>query len=87
MENRAELVPPGAALLVQLTDWALLPHLLRYESASHLLQMLSDLSLDDLLEVSRRMASHYTKLLVASTNFWRALIMSLMDRDSSMWKG
>ena len=88
MENRAELVTPGAAFWVQLTDWALLPHLLRYESASHLLQMLSDLSLDDLLEVSRRMASHYTKLLVASTNFWRALIMSLVeDRDSSIWKG
>eukprot|EP00435_Cladocopium_sp_Y103_P076261 s154_g85.t1 len=87
MENRAELVTPGAAFWVQLTDWALLPHLLRYESASHLLQILLDLSLDDLLEVSRRMASHYTRLLVASTNFWRALIMSLVDRDSSIWKG
>ena len=87
MENRAELVTPGAAFWVQLTDWALLPHLLRYESVPHLLQILSQLSLDELLEISRRMASHYTKLLVASTNFWRAVITSLVDQDCSIWKG
>lgn len=88
MENRAQLISPGAAFWVQLTDWALLPHLLRYESVPHLLQILSDLSLDDLLEISRRMAGHYAKLLVASTNFWRAVVMSMVeDHDASKWKG
>eukprot|EP00438_Fugacium_kawagutii_P016328 Skav212448 [mRNA] locus=scaffold1094:264444:268601:- [translate_table: standard] len=88
MEDRAQLVSPGAAFWVQLTDWALLPHLLRYESVPHLLQILSELSLDDLLEISRKMAGHYAKLLVASTNFWRAVVMSMVeDHDASKWKG
>lgn len=86
--NRGELVTPGAAFWVQLTDWALFPHLLQYESVPHLLQILLDLSLDDLLEISRRMASHYSKLLVASTNFWRSLVISMVeDHDVSKWKG
>lgn len=45
-QDRAELITPGAAFWAQLTDWALLPHLLRYESVPQLLQMLLDLSLD-----------------------------------------
>lgn len=88
MESRNELIPPAAAFWAQLTDWALLPHIQRYESVPHLLHMLSELSLEDLLEISRRMASHYAQLLVASTNFWRAVIVSLVeDRDASKWKG
>ena len=120
-QDRAELITPGAAFWAQLTDWALLPHLLRYESVPQLLQMLLDLSLDQWLgscqwccfcvefpqelgirleatnmwrfqprlqEISRQMVSHYTKLLVASTNFWRAVVMSLVeDGDASKWKG
>lgn len=87
-QDRAELITPGAAFWAQLTDWALLPHLLRYESVPQLLQMLLDLSLDQLQEISRQMVSHYTKLLVASTNFWRAVVMSLVeDGDASKWKG
>lgn len=86
MPNRGELITPGAAFWAQLTDWALLPHLIRYESVPQLINILLTTSLEELLEISRQMASHYAKLLVASTNFWRALIMTLVEQDTSMWK-
>ncbi|CAJ1359234.1 unnamed protein product [Effrenium voratum] len=87
MENRNELLPPGAGFWVQLTDWALLPHLLHYESAGHLLSMLAELSLQELQNISARMVAHYSRLLVASVNFWRGIIQSLVEGDASRWKG
>ncbi|CAK9091800.1 unnamed protein product [Durusdinium trenchii] len=57
-------------------------------AAGEAVRMLWNLSLEELMAISERMAAHYAKLLVASVHFWRGVIISLVEeKDASMWKG
>eukprot|EP00927_Polykrikos_kofoidii_P003814 TRINITY_DN11536_c0_g1_i1.p1 TRINITY_DN11536_c0_g1~~TRINITY_DN11536_c0_g1_i1.p1 ORF type:complete len:769 (+),score=98.67 TRINITY_DN11536_c0_g1_i1:91-2397(+) len=79
--------PAGAAFWSQLTEWNLFPHLLYYDSAGHLLQLLHGTSQSDLDAVSKRMASHHAKMQVAVINFWRALVSDLVEhRRATRWR-
>jgi len=82
------LFPPGAAFWAQLTEWNVLPHLLRYHGAADLISQLGILSMGDLASVSRQMASHYREMCKANLGFWHGLIAALIaDSDASAWKG
>lgn len=86
--DREELNAPSAAFWAQLSDWSLLPHLLRFHGAAHLLWLLGTLTAADLASVSLRMVAHFGRLWRANLRFWRGVLAALTEgADTETWRG
>jgi len=78
--------PLSKAYWSQYTDWALMPHLIPFDGAADLLGQLLTHSLNDLKEISEKMAQHYRHLHRVTASWWHDVIFLVgISKDSSLW--
>ncbi|CAK9081721.1 Uncharacterized protein SCF082_LOCUS38872 [Durusdinium trenchii] len=63
----------------QFTEWATLPHLLRFHSLPSLLQLLKDLTVDSGRKVSMRMAAHHVTMVADTLSWWRLALADALS--------
>lgn len=89
--DRNRLHAPGAAFWSQFSDWNLLPHLIFFDGAAHLLWLLAQgITISDLHKVSERMSQHYELMWISNVRFWRGIISALTESgidSTSRWRG
>lgn len=61
------------------TEWATLPHLLRFGSVPALLHLLEDLTAQRGLEVSAKMARHHVSMAADALSWWRLALADALN--------
>ncbi|CAE8669566.1 unnamed protein product [Polarella glacialis] len=62
----------------QYTEWATLPHLLRFSSLASLMERLSALTREEGRRVSALMANHHAVMVADALGWWRAALSDLI---------